>query len=65
MSELNSKNRILAISTLAIPVVQFSYNISDWKLLDLQRLDQKVRKLLTSHHMHHSNADVNHFYLPR
>ena len=59
------KNRIAAINTLAIPVVQYNYSIIDWVLLDLQRLDRKTRKLLTFHHMHHPKADVSRFYLPR
>ena len=64
-TELNSKNRIAAMNTLAIPVVQYSYSIIDWNLLDLQRLDRKTRKLLTSHHMHRPKADVDRLYLPR
>ena len=61
---LDSKNRIAAINTLAVPVVQYSYNIIDWSLLDLQRMGRKTRKLLTSHHMHHPKADVDRLYLP-
>ena len=64
-TELNSKNRIAAINTLAVPVVQYSYNIINWNLLDLQRMDRKPRKLLTSHRMHHPKADVDRLYLPR
>ena len=35
-TELNSKNCIVAINTLAVPVVQYSYKILNWNLLDLQ-----------------------------
>jgi len=64
-TELNSKNRIEAINTLAVPVVQYSYNILNWNVSDLQRLDRKTRKLLTSSRMHHPKADVDRLYLPR
>jgi len=64
-TELSSKNRIAAITALAIPFVQYSYIIIDWNVLDLQQLDQKTRKLLTSHHMHRPKADVDRWYLPR
>jgi len=64
-TELSSKNRIAAITALAIPFVQYSYIIIDWNLLDLQQLDQKTRKLLTSHHMHRPKADVDRLYLRR
>ena len=65
MTELNSKNRIVAINTLAAPVLQYSYNILNWNLLDLQRMDIKTRKLLTSHRMHHPKADIDRLYLPK
>ena len=64
-TELNSKNRIEAINTLAVPVVQYSYNILNWNVSDLQRLDRKTRKLLTSSRMHHPKADVDRLYLPK
>ena len=64
-TELNSKDRIVVINTLAVLVVQYSYNILNWNLLDLQRMDRKTRKLLTSHRMHHPKAGVDRLYLPR
>ena len=64
-TELNSRNRIEAINTLAVPVVQYSFNIVNWNLADLNRLDTKARKLLTSNKMHHPKADVDRLYLQR
>ena len=64
-SELNATNRINAINTLAVPVVSYSFNIINWTLEDLRRLDRKTRKLLTTAKMHHPKADVNRLYLPR
>ena len=64
-TELNSKNRIEAINTLALPDVQYSFNIINWNLAELNRLDTKPRKLLTSNKMRHPNADVDCLYLPR
>ena len=64
-TELNSKNRIEAINTLAVPVVQYGFNIINWNLADLNRLDTKTRKLLTSNNMHHPEADVDRLYLLR
>ena len=64
-TELNSKNRIEAINSLAIPVVQYSFNILNWNLSELQRLDTKTRKLMTSNKMHHPKADIDRLYLPR
>ena len=64
-TELNSKNRIQAINSLAIPVVQYSFNIINWNISDLQRLDRKTRKLLTCSRMLHPKSDVDRLYLPR
>ena len=64
-TELNSKNRIEAINTLAVSVVQYSFNIINGNLADLNRLNTKTRKLLTSNKMHHLKADVDRLYLPR
>ena len=64
-SELNATNKFTAINTLAIPVVAYSFNIINWKLSDLKKLDVKTRKFLTMERMHHPKADVDRLYLPR
>ena len=51
--ELNSKNMITAINTLAIPVITYSFNIIDWNLSEVKRLDVNIRKMMTTHSMHH------------
>ena len=64
-SELNSKNRITAINILAIPVITYSFNIIDWNLSEVKRLDIKIRKMMTTRSMHHPKADIHRLYLPR
>ena len=64
-SELNAANRFEAINTLAVPVNTYSFNIRNWKMSEIKRLDTKTRKLLTIYRMHHPKADVNRMYLPR
>ena len=64
-TELNSQNKIQAINALAVPVVLYSYNIVDWNLPDIHRMDTKTRKLLTANRMHHPKADIDRIYLPR
>ncbi len=53
------------INSLAIPVVTYSFNIINWKMSDIKRLDSKTRKMLTMEKMHHPKADVDRLYLPR
>ena len=64
-TELNSKNRITAINTLAIPVITYSFNIIDWNLSEVKRLDIKIRKMMTTHSMHHPKDNIHRLYLPR
>ena len=64
-SELNAQNRITAINTLAIPVVSYSFNIINWNMSELRKIDTKIRKLMTSNRMHHPKADKDRLYLPR
>ena len=44
--ELNSANKMVAINTLAVLVVTCSFNIINWTIADIDRLDRKTRKLL-------------------
>ena len=64
-SELNSKNKIQAINSLAVPVMSYSFNILNWQLCDLEKIDSKTRKILTMHKMHHPRADIHRLYLSR
>ena len=43
-SELNARNKIAAINTLAVPVILYSYGVIDWKLDEIQNLDRMTRK---------------------
>ena len=64
-SELNARNRIDAINSLALPVVTYSFTIINWSLTEIKKVDTKICKLLTMHRMHHPKSDVNRLYLPR
>ena len=64
-TELNSKNRITATNTLAIPVITYSFNITDWNLSEVKILGIKVRKMITIHSMYHPKTDIYRLYIPR
>ena len=63
-SELNARNKIAAINTLAVPVILYSYGVFDWKLNDIQALDRMTRKQLCMNQMLAKKADVDRIYLP-
>ena len=64
-SELNSSNKMSALNALAVPVVTYSINISNWQMKEIKKMDAKTRKLFTMFKMHHPKADVDRMYLPR
>ena len=57
-SELNARNKIAAINTLAVPVILYSYGIIDWKLDEIKDLDRMTRKQLCMSQMLAKKADV-------
>ena len=63
-SELNARNKIAAINTLAVPVILYSYGVIDWKLDEIQNLDRMTRKQLCVNQMLAMKADVDRIYLP-
>ena len=65
INELNARNRIDAINSLALPVVTYNFTIINWSLTKIKKVNTKIRKLLTMHRMHHPKSDVNRLYLPR
>ena len=63
-SELNARNKIAAINTLAVSVILYSYGVIDWKLDEIQDLNRMTRKQLCMNWMLAKKADVDRIYLP-
>jgi len=63
-TELNAKDKIQAIGSLAVPVLRYSFGIITWHQAELKKLDQKTRKLLTIHGQHNTKADVDRLCVP-
>ncbi|KAL7634727.1 UNVERIFIED_CONTAM: hypothetical protein RMT77_015104 [Armadillidium vulgare] len=63
-SELNAKNKIEAIKTLAIPVILYSSGIIDW-FQDLNKLDIATRKMLNAHKMIYRGQILSRMYTER
>ena len=45
-SELNTRNKIAAINTPAVPIILYGYGVIDWKLDEIQDLDKMTGKQL-------------------
>ena len=63
-SELNARNKVTAINTLAVPVIIYSYGVIDWKLDEIHNLDRMTRKQLCMNQMLAMKADVDRIYFP-
>ena len=48
-TELNGRNKMEAINSLAVPVVKYSFGIIDGKISEIKKIDTKTRKLLNMH----------------
>jgi hypothetical protein len=52
-SELNAKNKVTAIGTLAVPVLTYNFGIINWRLEEIRNIDRKTRQILTMYKMHY------------
>jgi hypothetical protein len=64
-TELSEKNKIQAIVSMEVPVLRYSFGIINWHQEEVQKLDRKIRNMLTIHGQHHPRADIDHLYVPR
>lgn len=64
-TELNAKNKMAAITALAVPVIQYSFGIIKWTQAEIRKMDRQTRKLLTMHGALHPRADIDRLYIPR
>ncbi|KAI5742241.1 hypothetical protein M8J77_004984 [Diaphorina citri] len=64
-TELNSKNKIKAINTWAIPLLTYTFGILKWSNTDLETMNRKIRTIFTSFRIHHCHSALERIYLPR
>ena len=64
-SELNAKNKLETINTLAIPVVTHSFIVVNLNLEEINRIDRKMQKLTNLNRVYHPKADMSRIYIPR
>ena len=64
-SSLNAGNTIQAINSRAVSIIRYGAGIVDWRKTELQQMDRKTRKLLTTYRSMHPQGDVDRTYLKR
>ena len=64
-SKLNGGNTIKAVNSRAVSIIRYGAGIVDWTKEELQEMDRKTIKLLTTNRALHPQADVDRLYLKR
>ena len=62
-SDLNSRNKIKAINTWAMPSLTYGYGVIKWSITNLETIDTRTRKLLTMNSMFHKKSDITRLYM--
>ena len=62
-SELNARNKTVAINTLPVKGILYSYGVTDWKLDEIQDLDRMTRKQLCMNQIPAKKTDGDRIYL--
>jgi len=57
-SEMNAKNKIIAIGALVVPVLRYSFGIINWRLAEIRKIDRETMKTLIMYKIHNPNADI-------
>ena len=57
--EFNAKNMITEIRALAVPVLRYSFDIINWRLEEIRKIDWKTKKILLVYKLHHEKTDMD------
>ena len=62
-SELNGKNKIMALNTWAVSILKYGAGIIKWNKNEQQEMDRKTRKCMTMNNELHPRSDVAWLYV--
>ena len=62
-SELNGKNKIMALNTWAVSILKYGAGIIKWNKNEQQEMDRKTRKCMTMNNVLHPRSDVAWLYV--
>lgn len=63
-TQLNTRNKTIAINTYAIPILIYSFGIISWTKTDIEELERSIRVSLTKNRMRHPKAAIERITLP-
>jgi len=63
--ELNARNKVTAIGTLAVPMLRYSFGVINWRIEEIKKIGRKTRKMLTMYKMYHPKAGIDMLFVKR
>jgi hypothetical protein len=63
--KLNAKNKITAIGALTVPLLTYSFDIINWRIEEIRKIDRTTTKILTMCKMPSPKGDMDSLYLKR
>ena len=64
-SKLTVNNTAQALNGYAMPIMRYGFGILKWTKTELDKLDRKIRKLLTENGFHHPKSNIHRLYSSR
>ena len=64
-SELNARNKITATGALAVPLLRYSFGVTNWRTEEIKKIHGKTKKMLTMYKTHQPKADIDRLYVKR
>jgi hypothetical protein len=55
----------MIIVARAVPILTYTFGITSWKLLEIQKIDRITRKIIKVYEMRHPKADPDRLYVRR
>ena len=64
-SELNSRNKVIAHNSFAVPILIPTIGILEWNIKEMEDIDKRTRKILCMTGNFHRNSDADRLYVKR
>ena len=64
-SELSARNKVITHNSFAVPILTPTFGILDWNKDEVEAIDIKTRKILTTTGNFHRNSSVDRLYMTR
>ena len=64
-SLLSASNKVKAFNSICVGVLSYSFVVINWTKVELEEMDNRVRKEMTMNKAFNKHSDTDRLYLPR